>query len=189
MGLFHLPYTKNHLLLATKFLNQELSHISLYTSNTDLKLAAVQAMESADIPEGTEEYCSSNESGWTMYIGSPWHELDHIKGDDNYSSDNYHVSDEVNGNKDVYGSKDSGDNNNNGDSDDSLTSDACSGKRNFKYTAKAVAGNKKKSAAMKMQQKEEAKECGKNVKVTREDALRANKSSCGRHSRSFLQKK
>ncbi|KZV27502.1 ATPase family AAA domain-containing protein 2 [Dorcoceras hygrometricum] len=74
-------------------------------------------MDSSKILEDTEE-CSSNESGWTMYIASPVHEL----GYDDYEDEEYCSTDEQIYERDGAGRED-GD----VDSDDSMASDASSG--------------------------------------------------------------
>ncbi|KAL3501582.1 hypothetical protein ACH5RR_036031 [Cinchona calisaya] len=73
---------------------------------------------------GTEE-CSSNESGWTMYIASPTHESNPDDDDDD-DEDEDEDEDEDNAERkeyedvhDEYGGE--------GESDDSMTSDASSG--------------------------------------------------------------
>ncbi|KAF8407915.1 hypothetical protein HHK36_007053 [Tetracentron sinense] len=80
-------------------------------------------MESSQHLGGTEE-CSSNESGWTMYIASPMH--DDADNDDYHDSsyddgdDDGHNNDSLGGEKDYK-------------SDDSMASDACSGPSNRKH--------------------------------------------------------
>lgn len=67
---------------------------------------------------GTEE-CSSNESGWTMYIASPIHENNPVDDDEDDDNDN---DTERNEYKDIHDDY-CGD----GESDDSMASDASSG--------------------------------------------------------------
>ncbi|XVF49829.1 hypothetical protein PTKIN_Ptkin04bG0047500 [Pterospermum kingtungense] len=75
-------------------------------------------MEPSKIFGGSEEYCHSSESGWTMYIGSL------IQGDDSGTSeaDNAYAHAD-----DAYAHADETYANHGADSDDSLASDASSG--------------------------------------------------------------
>nr|GMD24170.1 uncharacterized protein LOC107852761 isoform X1 [Ipomoea batatas] len=145
-------------------------------------------MEPSDIPGGAEG-CSSNESGWTMYIASFSQGYDDQDG----YEDDHRDSERVRGKNfgRVAGTE-------HGDSDDSMASDASSGpsyqeicrglershgKEKLKYAGEKGAG--KYSA--KKHQKEEGVKASKNSKQVREDAHRG-KSSYGQ-SRSFLRKK
>ncbi|XP_055805732.1 protein SOB FIVE-LIKE 1-like [Solanum dulcamara] len=79
-------------------------------------------MEYPKHPGGTEE-CNSNESGWTMYIGSPY--LDYNQGGDDDDNDNDVDDDERSTPRKGY--KYANDHVEDGGSDDSMTSDASSG--------------------------------------------------------------
>ncbi|XP_030455544.1 protein SOB FIVE-LIKE 1-like isoform X1 [Syzygium oleosum] len=79
------------------------------------------AMESSSqASEGSEE-CLSNESGWTMYIGSPMQEDDEGAGDEQSTHNNDDDDAEDGGHK---GDKDGG--HGEAESDDSMASDASS---------------------------------------------------------------
>lgn len=145
-------------------------------------------MEPSDIP-GRAEECSSNESGWTMYIASPSHGYDDQDDYEEDRRDSERVRSKNFGG--VAGTE-------HGDSDDSMASDASSGpsyqeicrslershgKEKLKYAGEKGAGK----YSVKKHQKEEGIKFSKNSKVVREDAHRG-KSSYGQ-SRSFLRKK
>ncbi|XP_073053897.1 uncharacterized protein [Primulina eburnea] len=74
-------------------------------------------MDSSKIHEETEE-CSSNESGWTMYIASPDRELDY---------DDYEDEEEYSNGGQTYTKDPKKDAHEDVDSDDSMASDASSG--------------------------------------------------------------
>ncbi|XP_057961802.1 protein SOB FIVE-LIKE 1-like [Malania oleifera] len=77
-------------------------------------------MESSQVL-GVPEECSSSESGWTMYIGSPTHNYDY-EGEDTNTEDG---GGDDNNDKDNHSDND--DNNDDDESDDSMASDASSG--------------------------------------------------------------
>ncbi|KAK4715307.1 hypothetical protein R3W88_013645 [Solanum pinnatisectum] len=133
-------------------------------------------MEYPKHPGGTEE-CNSNESGWTMYIGSPYREYN--QGDDDDDDDDEgtpmkgddHVED--------------------GGSDDSMTSDASSGPSHQgvvlctnieqiygKHVEKDI---RKFSSKEQLQQQKQAKKklSDKNTKAAKEDSGHKAKSSKG----------
>ncbi|XP_069153917.1 protein SOB FIVE-LIKE 1 [Solanum lycopersicum] len=120
----------------------------------------------------SKEECNSNESGWTMYIGSPYREYNDedddegtpMKGDD-------HVED--------------------GGSDDSMTSDASSGPShqgvvlctNIEqiYGKHVEKDNRKFSSKEQLQQQKQAKKklSDKNTKAAKEDSGHKAKSGKG----------
>lgn len=128
-------------------------------------------MEYPKHPGGREE-CNSNESGWTMYIGSPYRDCD---DDDDHDDEGTprnaddHVED--------------------GGSDDSMTSDASSGpthqgveqiygKHEFKHVEKDI---RKFSSKEQQQQQKQAKKklSDKNTKAAKEDSGHKAKSDKG----------
>ncbi|CAH9096484.1 unnamed protein product [Cuscuta epithymum] len=137
-------------------------------------------------PSGETEKCSSSESGWTMYIGSPNHAYD----DDDDDQEDYYDNHQ---NKVRVRSK-------NFDSDDSMASDASSGPvyheicQSFERVqgkGKLKSGGEKdksrKSTVKQHQEEEEIVLSKKKTKLEREDAYRG-KSSYGKN-RSVLRKK
>ncbi|KAJ4960844.1 hypothetical protein NE237_020754 [Protea cynaroides] len=74
-------------------------------------------MESSQLFGDNTEECSSSESGWTMYIGSPLH-LDDAQDDNGEADEDY--------DNDEYDDDDNGKEAND-DSDDSMASDASTG--------------------------------------------------------------
>ncbi|CAN4121977.1 unnamed protein product [Withania somnifera] len=133
-------------------------------------------MEYPKHPGGTEE-CNSNESGWTMYIGSPY--CDYNQGDDD-------DDDEGTPRK---GYKNVGDHVEDGGSDDSMTSDASSGpshqgvctnmeqsygKHEFKYAEKDTT----KFSSKERQTQAKKKLSDKNTKAAKEDS--GNKAKSGK---------
>lgn len=117
--------------------------------------------------QGTEE-CSSNESGWTMYLGSsPDHELEQEDEEDDFS-----YGEQVKrklAKKDVHQD----------DSDDSMASDASSGPSNLNGH---VGNNDERKYVGKQQyQKEDKKQRGQQPKVTTREESR-QKAKVGKQS-------
>ncbi|KAK4376540.1 hypothetical protein RND71_002836 [Anisodus tanguticus] len=131
-------------------------------------------MEYPKHPGGTEE-CSSNESGWTMYIGSPYRDYDNDDDEGTPSkgyknADHDHVED--------------------GGSDDSMTSDASSGpshqgvctnieqsygKHEYKHAEKDT----RKFSSKEQQKQAKKKLSEKNIKAAKEDSGHKAKSGKG----------
>ncbi|XP_009774332.2 protein SOB FIVE-LIKE 1 [Nicotiana sylvestris] len=115
-----------------------------------------------------EEICSSNESGWTMYIGSPYRDYNHGEDDDD---------DEVTPRK---GYKNLDYIEEGGGSDDSMTSDASSGpsqqgvstsveQRYGNHEFKHAEKDNKKFTSKEQQRQAKKKLIDKNVKAAKED--------------------
>ncbi|VFR03522.1 unnamed protein product [Cuscuta campestris] len=157
---------------------------------------------------GAEEYCGSNESGWTMYIASPSH--DQYDDDDGYDDyDHHHHHDTaVRRVRSVMNCDEEG-NDQNGESDDSMASDASSGpvhQQDCDESLERIHGREKlgKSGAeketVKKHEKEEEEEEEEGIELTskknsrvgrgEEDAQRAAaKNSSYGQNRSFLRRK
>lgn len=148
----------------------------------------VRVMEYPKHPGGTEE-CNSNESGWTMYIGSPYR--DYNQGGDDDDND---VDDDEGSCTPRKGYKNADDHVEDGGSDDSMTSDASSGpshqgvlctnieqiygKHEFKHVEKDI---RKFSSKEQQQQQKQAKKklSDKNTKAAKEDSGHNAKSGKG----------
>ncbi|XP_058115011.1 protein SOB FIVE-LIKE 1-like [Magnolia sinica] len=89
-------------------------------------------MEPSQLIGGTEE-CNSSESGWTMYIASPMHDV--ALSDDDHDGEGEGDGD---GDNDCNSHDDGDGNNNDGDddSDDSMASDASSGQSRREHSCK-----------------------------------------------------
>lgn len=96
-------------------------------------------MESSQVYGGAEE-CHSNESGWTMYIGSPTND-DDDHGEDNLNNNN------VNG--DSYDEEEKSGGDDDDDTDDSMASDASSGPSHWWVNGKIYSKNNKDSMVMR----------------------------------------
>ncbi|CAN4124704.1 unnamed protein product [Withania somnifera] len=134
-------------------------------------------MEYPKHPGGTEE-CNSNESGWTMYIGSPYR--DYNQGDDEDDDERTPVK----------GYRNPDDHIEDGGSDDSMTSDASSGpshqgvctnieqiygKHEFKHAEKDT----RKFSSKEQQKQAKKKLSDKNTKAAKEDSGHKAKSCKG----------
>lgn len=122
-------------------------------------------MDSSKFPQGSDE-CSSNESGWTAYIGSPHHEEDH---DDDHRDRS--KGEEERKERDA-------------DSDDSMASDASSApsdrlgnfNKHFGY-GNAKGTNERKNGGKKEQkQGDMRKEHAEKIKAAKDKADCATRS-------------
>ncbi|CAI9785324.1 unnamed protein product [Fraxinus pennsylvanica] len=125
-------------------------------------------MDSSKIIEGNEE-CSSNESGWTMYIASP---IDEYNLDDDDEDDGGSIDKQEDG---FHAKDDAGDT----DSDDSMASDASSGPSRQEHLCNrgshrpgvfGHAGDKdnRKWLGKKHHQHEEKKPCDEQIKAAKD---------------------
>ncbi|XP_057765635.1 protein SOB FIVE-LIKE 1-like [Salvia miltiorrhiza] len=124
-------------------------------------------MDSFKFPQGSDE-CSSNESGWTAYIGSPHQEADHDDDDD----------DDRDRSKDGKEHKEK-----DADSDDSMASDASSApsgqyghfNKHLAY-GNAKTANQRKHGAKKDQKQGDMKRHAEKIKAAKDKADSATRS-------------
>ncbi|XP_022881882.1 uncharacterized protein LOC111398943 [Olea europaea var. sylvestris] len=125
-------------------------------------------MDSSKILEGNEE-CSSNESGWTMYIASPIDKYNLDDEDDHSGS--------IDKQEDGLPAKDDGDT----DSNDSMASDASSGPSHREHLRNHVRGrhcpgvfghagdkDNRKRLGKKHHQQEEKQPCDEQIKAAKD---------------------
>ncbi|KAL5974451.1 hypothetical protein ACLOJK_031116 [Asimina triloba] len=107
-------------------------------------------MEPSQLIGGTEE-CNSSESGWTMYIASPMHDVALTAADDEGDSDDGDGGEDSDRDSDDEGCGNDDDN----DSDDSMASDASSGKNHREHLCKNADGNGNRSSEQHSEQEKD----------------------------------